>query len=58
MGLNLPSGPKPFEGTPVDSFSAQQIEAYCALSWDTEIDPETGRTLYNPCRLRKPFASR
>ncbi len=47
--LRLPPGPKPFEGVKRSRYSADQIAAYCALSWRTIADPETGRTLYNPC---------
>jgi hypothetical protein len=53
--LDLPEGPKPFEGTPASTLLPQQVQAYCGVPWERRVDPETGRTLYNPCLAPEAF---
>jgi hypothetical protein len=48
-------GPRPYEGTRLDSFTPEQIKLYCDRDWLTRPDTE-GRTLYNPCRMPEAFS--
>ncbi|MFT7390562.1 MAG: hypothetical protein ACI9ZH_000786 [Paracoccaceae bacterium] len=48
------SGQRPIEGAKYAMFSAPQIEAYCAQSWETRRAPD-GRTEFNPCHRRDAF---
>lgn len=50
------AGPRPYEGTPLTAFTKQQIDAYCREPWEMQTDPDTGRTLYNPCRMPEAFS--
>ncbi|MEO1688791.1 MAG: hypothetical protein AAFU61_12880 [Pseudomonadota bacterium] len=53
--IQLPAGPRPFEGVPLSSFSPAQVDAWCGVAWTRRTDPGSGRTLYNPCREPEAF---
>lgn len=48
------SGQRPIEGADYAMFTAPQIEAYCAQSWETRRAAD-GRTEFNPCHRRDAF---
>lgn len=52
----LPSGPVPYEGVPLSSFSPAQVDAWCGVTWTRRTEPDTGRTIYNPCREPAAFS--
>ena len=53
---NAPTALHPllFEGSPFAAFDADDIERFCAETWETRIGAD-GRTEYNPCKRRDAF---